>query len=142
MVFLISQQRRTTKYTKHAKRESNNLQSLLSRPCEDRFISDLNDRPLKKSRELDDILDDFARRRIRAEPELFGFWLAFSNYFEGRKAEFQNQLSERLLSKRFFKIIDPFRVDAVFTKQLSQVSARRSGRFFVDGDFVFCHVRH
>jgi hypothetical protein len=37
------------------------------------------------------------------------------------------------------KVIDPLRVDAVFTKQRSQISARRSGGLFVDGDLSFCH---
>ena len=65
---------------------------------------------------------------------------ALSKYLERRQSKFHYQFSERLLSERLIKIIDPICVDAVFTKQLYQISARRSGRFFVDGDFIFCHV--
>jgi len=49
-------------------------------------------------------------------------------------------LSERFLSERFIKVIYPVRIDAVFTKQLSQISARRSGGFFVHRDLVLCHL--
>src|SRR6187549_2973280 len=73
------------------------------------------------------------------EPEFLCLSFAFPKYLERRQSKFHYQLSERLLSERLIKIIDPLCVDAVFTKQRCQISARRSGGFFVYSDFVFCH---
>jgi len=118
---------------------SHDLQRLLRRSRQYRSIADFDDGTLKQRRILDDVLDDIAWRRFGGEAELLRFRFTFTDYLERRQSKFHYQFSERLLSERLIKIIDPLCVDAVFTKQLAQISARRSGRFFVDGDFIFCH---
>ena len=46
------------------------------------------------------------------------------------------QFTKVLLGERLVKIIDLVPLYAIFTKQRRQIPARRSGRFFVNGDFV------
>lgn len=129
-----NKQQRTTNH-----RLLHDLQRLLRRPRDDRFVTNFDDRSLQQRRIVDDRLDDISRRRIRVQPEFLRLCLALAKYFERRDAELSYQVPERFLSERFVKIIDPLCVDAVFTKQRSQIPARGSGRLFVDGDFVFCH---
>lgn len=117
------------------------FESFFRRPGKNCTISNLDDRPLQQRGILNDVLDDIARRRFRRESQLLRLSFAFAKNLEWRDPEFRDQFSETRLSKGFVKVVDPFRVDAVFTKQRSQIPARRSGRFFVDGDLVFCHLR-
>ena len=134
---------RTTKHTKkntNKKQLSHDLQRFLRRSRQDRAITNYDDRTLKQRRILDDVLDDLAGRSLGVESELLCLSLTFAKDLERRQSKLHYQFSERLLSERLIKIIDPLCVNAVFTKQRSQISARRSGRFFVDGDFIFCHA--
>ena len=116
------------------------LQRLLRGTRDDRLVADLDDRPLKQRRVLDDRLYDVTRCRLRRQPEFLCLSFAFAKDLKWRNSQFPYQVPERFLSERFVKVIDPLDVDAVFTKQRGQISARRSGRFFVDGDFLLCHV--
>jgi hypothetical protein len=90
---------------------------------------------------LNNVPDNVARRRLGCESELLCPRLAFAKHFKGRESHLHDEFSETSLGEWFFEVVDPFCVDAVFTKQRSQISACRSGRFFVDGDFIFCHLR-
>jgi len=58
--------------------------------------------------------------------------LAAAKSIERFETRFLEQSHQLRLAQRFVKIIDPVKIDPVFTKQRSQISARRSGRFFVD----------
>ena len=148
----ISEEDITTKHTNHTKKNTNkkqetrngklshDLQRLLRGSRQYRSIADFDDGTLKQRRILDDVLDDIAGRSFGVESEFLCLSLALAKDLERRKSKLHYQFSERLLSERLIKVVDPICVDAVFTKQLCQISARRSGRFFVNGDFIFCHA--
>ena len=75
---------------------------------------------------------------LLGQAEFFGNGLISAKHVPWPQAGLCDQAAELFDRQRFVVIIYLLVVDAVFTKQLCQIAARRSGRFFVN-DYFVCH---
>lgn len=102
-----------------------------------RFVTNLDDGAVEQAWIFDDGGDNvvigggFGQRQV-LELRLFGPQKA-----ERRNTELLKKVIKFLRGQRLDKIIDLVVIDAVFTKQRGQIAAGRSGRFFVNGNFVW-----
>ena len=108
-------------------------------PCEHGFVADLDDRPLDDRRICAHRLYHLGVRRFGGNASVFNACLALSQDVEWPQARLLDQFPQLFFRKSLVEIIDFVIINAVFPKQRSQIAARRSGRFFVDGD-LFIHV--
>ena len=74
---------------------------------------------------------------VLGKAEFFGDRLVPAKHVPRPQAGLRDQSAQFFDRKRFVVIIYLLVIDAVFTKQLCQIAARRSGRFFVDCYFVW-----
>src|SRR2546425_9348572 len=77
--------------------------------------------------------------RIGSNAQALEIWLGTPQHIIRPQARLLEQRSQFLLGERLDKIIDLVVADAVFEKQLRELSARRAGRFFVDCD-LWSHI--
>ena len=84
---------------------------------------------------FDHRFDQFGIRRFVAQIEFFELSFLFPNYVDRPQSCFFDQARELFLSERIDIVVYLFEINAVFTKQLGQIPASRSGRFFVNCDF-------
>jgi hypothetical protein len=114
------------------------LDGLVYRPRKHRFIADLDDRPLQNGRVRYDQPDYLIRRRVRRNVQLLECGITSPEQSIRLDPDLLNQIAELIRGQRIVKIIYLLIIDAVFTKQLGQISARRSGRFFINY-YLFAH---
>ena len=99
-------------------------------------FADLDDRPLQQCGVLDHQFDQAFGVGFLSQAELFGNGLVSAKHVPWPQAGLRDQAAQFFDRQRFVVIIYLLVVDAVFTKQLCQIAARRSGRFFVNDNFV------
>lgn len=116
----------------------NYFQGLLYRPRENSLVADLDDRALDGVRVRDHQFNNVRIRGSGGDPRVFHRSLALSKHIKRPEPGFGDQVAKIRLGKRLVKIIYPVEINAVFTKQLSQIPASRSGRFFVND---YLHIR-
>ena len=112
---------------------SDQFQGLFDGPRDYGLVANLDYRAVQQARIGNYSGDYLVLRRAFGESELLKLLLLRSEQPEGGNAEFFQQRLYPLFVQRFVKVIDPVVIDAVFTKQHSQIAARGSGGFFVDG---------
>ena len=91
---------------------------------------------MKKIRSPDYRRDYFIRGRVSCDLSRFHRRLTFAKHVERLQAHLFQKGLERFRSERLVIIIDLLEINAVFTKQRSQIPAGRSRRFFVNGYFI------
>ena len=100
------------------------------------LVADLDDRTLKQARKFHHRRDDLGFRRLFRQTQILERRIAFSQNLERRKSGLFQKRPQLIFAQRIDKVIDSFKIDVVFTKQRGQITARRSGRFFVNSDVV------
>ena len=76
---------------------------------------------------------------VIGQAELFRDGVVSAKYVPRPQAGLRDKSAELFDCQRFVVIIYLLIIDAVFTKQLCQIAARRSGWFFVN-DYFVCHI--
>ena len=113
------------------------LQRPFYRPRDHRFVADYDDRAVEQARICNNCDDNLAFGRFHGEAEFLELLFLRPKQPECRNIQLCQQLFDVSLRQRVGKIINLLKINAVFTKQRRQISARRSGRFFVNSDFLY-----
>jgi hypothetical protein len=112
------------------------FERLFDRPCNHGPVADLDDRPLEQPGIGNDQCEHIRVIGFGGKTALLERGLALSHGLDRPQIGLFEQFAKVLLGERFDEIIYLVVVDAVFTKQRSQITAGRSGRFFVDSDLI------
>jgi hypothetical protein len=115
---------------------SNQFQRSLDRTRKHGAISDFDNRTLQQIRVFDYQFYNLVGQSVFRDIQFLENRFFPPQNFKRRKPCLPQQRAKFFRRQRLAKIIHSFKLDVVFTKQLRQIAARRSSRFFIDDDFL------